>query len=354
MVDVSNPVLQRCGVSESPSLLDERDRRIVAALQLNGRASWKQVARALGVPESTAARRGQQLLDAGIVHVTGVLDHLRCGLGITLEVRLRCRPGRAVTVAEAVARMPQARFVTLLTGSADVAAEIVVPSHRDAARLLVDELPCPDDVVETESMPVMRIFSAFEEWDTGLLDPGAAARLRPRGTPVEHRRWHDPETLTEQERAIAAVLAENGRASYAQIAARLGVSESTAARRVDSLVKRGCLRFRTLFEVPAIGFDLEFMQWFSVVPGELDNVGAQLAKQPSSRCVAATAGRFNLFLHGLLPGYGDLYHYTTQVVGALPGLQAADITMQVRTLKRAWVPIAPDGTPAGRAQPPLP
>lgn len=337
-------VLHRFTMRDSFRNLDERDRSVIAALQLNGRASWKQVAGALGVPESTAARRGQQLLDAGIVHVTGVLDHLRCGLGITLEVRLRCRPGRAVAVADAIAQMPSSRFVTLLTGSADVAAEIVVPTHRDAGRLLLDELPSPDDVVETESMPVIRIFSAFEEWDTGLLDSAAAAKLRPPDTPYEHLRWHDPETLTEQERAIAAVLAENGRANYAQIAARIGVSESTAARRVDSLVRRGCLRFRTLFEVPAIGLDLEFMQWFSVMPGELDNVGAQLAKQPSSRCVAATAGRFNLFLHGVLPGYGDLYHYTTDVVGALPGLQTADVTMQVRTLKRAWVRIAPDGT----------
>ena len=44
--------------------LGHLDRRIVAALQLNGRATWKQVAAAVGATESTVARRGQQLLDA--------------------------------------------------------------------------------------------------------------------------------------------------------------------------------------------------------------------------------------------------------------------------------------------------
>lgn len=333
-------------MGESPTRLDERDRRIVAALQLNGRASWTQVAEALQVPESTAARRGQQLLDSGVVAVTGVLDHLRCGFGISLQVRLRCRPGRAIAVAETVAELPDARFVTLLTGSADVAAEIVVPTHRDAAEALVDDLPQPDDVVEVEAMPVIRKFSAFEEWDPGLLGSDAAAVLRPQSALVKyaHRGWHETEHLTQQEFAIAAVLGANGRASYAEIAGWVGVSESTAARRVESLLRRGCLRFRTLFEVAAIGYDLDFMQWFTVEPGELDNVGAQLAKEPSTRYVAATAGRFNLCLHGVLPTYGDLYHYSTAVVGALPGVHAADITLQARTLKRAWRRTAPDGT----------
>jgi hypothetical protein len=34
----------------------------------------------------------------------------------------------------------------------------------------------------------------------------------------------------------------------------------------------------------------------------------------------------------------------THVVGALPGVRTADMTLQARTLKRAWVRINPDGT----------
>ena len=326
--------------------LGDLDRRIVAALQLNGRASWKQVAAALKASESTVARRGQQLLDSRLVSVTGLLDHLRCGLGISLQVRLRCRPGRAGDVATALAAMPSARFVTLVTGSADVAAEFVVPSHHDVARILVEELPRPDDVVDTESMMVMRKFAAVEEWDTGLLPPSAVTMLRSAqgGTSRGHRDWHEPEVLTPQEFAIAEVLAVEGRAGYKQIAGAVGVSESTAARRVESLVRRGCLRFRTVFDASLIGLDVEFLQWLTVDPAELEHVGVQLSKERSTRYVSATTGRFNLCLHGVLPGYGDLYHYTTDVIGALPGLRAADITLQVRTLKTAWLDVEPDGT----------
>jgi DNA-binding Lrp family transcriptional regulator len=191
---------------------------------------------------------------------------------------------------------------------------------------------------------VVRKFSAFEEWDTGLLPPEAVSLLRPDGARTGHREWSELERLTELDFAIARLLAADGRASYAQLAAACGISESTAARRVESLVRRGCLRFRTLFETRLIGLGVEFMQWLAVEPGELENVGAQLAKRPSTRYVSATTGRFNLCLHGVLPGYGDLYQYLTEVVGALPGVRTADMTLQARTLKRAYVRINADGT----------
>jgi DNA-binding Lrp family transcriptional regulator len=326
-----------------PVILDELDRQIVAALQLNGRASWSQIAKAVAAPESTVARRGQALLDSRLVAVTGVLDHLRCGLGISLQVRFRCRPGRATVVAEALAELPASRFVTMVSGSADVAAELVVPDHRAVARILVDELPRPDDVVETESMMVVRKFSAVEEWDPRLLDPQAPGVLRPARAETDHRAWHDTVQLTEQEFAIARLLAADGRTSYAQLAAAVGTSESTAARRVESLVTRGCLRFRTLFETTLLGLDLEFLHWLEIEPTQLEEVGLRLSKEPSTRYVSATTGRFNLCLHGVLPGYGDLYEYLTRTVGGLPGVRSSDLTLQVRTLKRAWIHIDEDG-----------
>jgi len=327
-------------------VLDDLDRRIVMALQLNGRASWKQIAQALDTSESTVTRRGQQLLNNRVVAVTGVLDHLRCGLGISVYMRFRARPGRAQGLAEALAEQSTPRFVTIMTGSLDVAAEVVVKSHREVLTVL-GELERIEDVVESESIVVIRKFSAFEEWDPGAFGELATGNLRNGGavTDYAHRDWVEPERLTEQEFAIAKVLAADGRATYAAIAARTGISESTAARRVDSLVRRGCLRFRTVFEAQVIGFELEFLLWLTVEPGRIDEVGEQLAKKSSTRYVSATTGRHNLILQGVLPSYGDLYNYTTHVIGELPGLVSADLTLQVQTLKRAWVRIDADGRP---------
>jgi DNA-binding Lrp family transcriptional regulator len=254
-------------------------------------------------------------------------------------------------VARAVAVHGRPRFVSVTTGSFDVTAEVVVPHHRDILQVIGELEGVVDDVLETESMVVIRKFSAFEEWVPGTIDAAATELLRAGRAVVAHRTWTEPERLTDTDLAIARVLAGDGRASYATIAQRVDTSESTVARRVESLVERGCLRFRTLFEAPVLGYDVEFILWLTVDPAHVEEVGERLAGHPATRYVAAATGRHTLIVQGVLPDYGDLYPYTTEVVGRLPGVQSADLTLQVQALKRAWTAIDDDGRPRPQEQP---
>ncbi|HVV11334.1 Lrp/AsnC family transcriptional regulator [Amycolatopsis sp.] len=321
------------------------DRRIAAALQLDGRASWGAIARHVGTSESTVLRRVGQLTDSGQVRVIGVLDVLRCGLGVPVVMRFKCAPGTSGEVARAIAARPDTRYASVLAGSADCVAEFVLPSYQDAARL--DELPGAKGLTESETFAVMRTFISNHDWDSGELDTSAAADLRGADArPFEEQHWESPpEKLDELDLAISAALGEDGRMSFKEVSRQVGSSESTVARRVDSLVRRGCLRFRTLAEPALFGYSLEFMLWLSVLPSELDSAGQQLARHPGTKYLSATTGRFNLVGQIVLRHYGELYRHTTDVVGTLPGLREADVTLQVDTLKRAWVP-----TPAARTE----
>ncbi|UOX92499.1 Lrp/AsnC family transcriptional regulator [Amycolatopsis sp. FBCC-B4732] len=325
----------------------ELDRRIVAALQLNGRASWGAVARHVGASESTVLRRAAQLTDSGRLRVIGVVDVLRCGLGVPVIARLRCRPGTAAGVAEALAARPEVRYATVLAGSADCSAEFVLPSYREIARLQENGFPGDGDVRDAETFAVMRTFTSNHDWDSGELSREAVADLRGGEVrPFEEQHWErPPEQLDELDLAICAALGEDARVPFKEVSRHVGTSESTVARRVDSLVRRGCLRFRTLAEPSMFGYALEFMLWLSVVPGELDRAGQQLAAHPGTKYLSATTGRFNLVGQIVLRHYGELYRHTTDVVGALPGLREADVTLQVSTLKRAWAP-----TPAAKLE----
>ncbi|MEV4145525.1 Lrp/AsnC family transcriptional regulator [Amycolatopsis sp. NPDC049691] len=318
----------------------ELDRRIVAALQLNGRASWGAVARHVGASESTVLRRAEKLTENGRLRVIGVVDVLRCGLGVPVIARLKCRPGAAATVAEALAARPDVRYASVLAGSADCSAEFVLPSYADIAGLQENGFPAAEAIRDAETFAVMRTFTSNHDWDSGELSPEAATDLRGGDVrPFEEQHWErPPEQLDELDLALCAALGEDGRLPFKEVSKLVGTSESTVARRVDSLVKRGCLRFRTLAEPAMFGYALEFMLWLSVVPGELDRAGQQLAAHPGTKYLSATTGRFNLVGQIVLRHYGELYRHTTDVVGALPGLREADVTLQVSTLKRAWAP----------------
>ncbi len=323
--------------------LAEPDRRLVAALQLDGRAPWQLVARAAGMSESTAQRRFAALRERRAARVIGVVDVLRCGLGVPVLVRVSCRPGAAEDVAAGLAERPEARFVAVVTGGADAVAEFVVPTHRHLTQLLVKDMPALDQLTDTETFTVMRTFTSAHDWDTRLLTPEAGALLRPEPVrPFEDQVWESPpDRLSDLELSIAAELGEDGRMPVKELAGRVGAGESTVARRVDSMVARGCLRFRTLVEPGLLGFAVEFMLWLDVEPAHLEAAGRQLARDPGIKYLSATAGRFNLCGQVSLRHFADLYRFTTDVVGALPGVRRADTTLQLNALKRAWVPTAP-------------
>lgn len=69
---------------------DETDRRILDALQDNGRIGYAELARTVNMSASAATERVRRLEEAGVIEgYTAVVSHERLGLPILAFVRLR-------------------------------------------------------------------------------------------------------------------------------------------------------------------------------------------------------------------------------------------------------------------------
>lgn len=319
--------------------IDELDRRVVAALQLNGRAPWSAVARWVGASETTAQRRYAAMRERGLLRVTGTLELDRTREGSSMLVRVQARPGRGLEVADSFAASPDVRFVAVVTGSADLIVDFVARDNEEMMRMLFADLPAADLITSTEAVPVIRTFTSAAMWDTRLLPPEAAADLRSDtfSSSCDRTDWgRAPQALTPLEQEITTALREDGRTQVSVLARRLDRAESSVARALDRLVSRGILQFRTLVEPALLGFDAEFMVWLSIEPGRLDVAGRQLARHPGTKFLSAATGRFNLVGHMVLPRRADLFRYTSDVIGSLPGLLSSDVTLHLVTMKYSW------------------
>src|SRR4051794_32957930 len=114
------------------------DARIAVALLVNGRGSWRDLARDVGTSESTVARRVKALQDARLIQTTVLADPIRCGLGYPVVLQVACQPGAVGTVAAALAARPDVRAEMIVTGTFDLVVEVVVPSSASLADLLTD------------------------------------------------------------------------------------------------------------------------------------------------------------------------------------------------------------------------
>jgi DNA-binding Lrp family transcriptional regulator len=312
--------------------LDSLDRRIVVALQIDGRASWTDIAEACGTSVATVARRAQQLLAEGHVRVAVVPPDINhAGPADLFVIRVECQSGSAARVAEELMRREDVRLCSLVTGPFDVLAELIVRKDESLSARLLGDLHGIPGIRRMETDLLLHTYKISHDWSMQLLT-GEAHR-------PEDSRLHacDPSHFDDTDRALLAHLRADGRANFRAVARDLDVNESTVRRRFDALKERGCARVVTLVPAPSLGFESEIILQITVRPSRLDAVARELASYRGVRYVGSTLGTSSLMCEVILPSSSDVFEFITRTLGDLDGVQGWTAHMELVTFKRAYV-----------------
>jgi Lrp/AsnC family leucine-responsive transcriptional regulator len=135
--------------------IDGIDRRIIAAVQNDGRISTHDLAAQVGLSPSPCARRLRLLEEAGIIKgYTAVIDQTKVGLPVSAfaSIKLdRQREEHLDRFARAVAGWPEVADCYLMTGQRDYLMRIVVRDLEAYERFLKDKLTRLDGVASIET-----------------------------------------------------------------------------------------------------------------------------------------------------------------------------------------------------------
>lgn len=119
--------------------LDEIDRRILKALQRNGRMSNAELSEDVHLSPSACHRRVQRMEKEGYIRdYVALLDPRKLGVPTTVFVEITLR-GQADEILDAfeksVARIPDVLECHLMAGSADYLLKVVAENTEDFARI---------------------------------------------------------------------------------------------------------------------------------------------------------------------------------------------------------------------------
>jgi DNA-binding Lrp family transcriptional regulator len=321
--------------------LDDLDRRIVVAMQHDGRASWRAIAEMVGSSTATVARRGQAMLASGIIKVA-----VNPALGSTGQVdsffiRINCQPGTQLMVAAELVAHEDVRFITIVTGQYDILAELVVQGGATHYPQLLEELQSIHGIERWRSDLVMHLYKVSFDWGRQLFTDKL-------DLPESEPETDDPLNLAEPEACspahfdasdwkILEALREDGRLTFQAIADRLGMNESSVRRRFERLRTAKCIDILTLVPAPALGMGAETLLTVKVTPSRMDAVARELAKHPAIRYLAATLDENSLFCEVILPSTNDLYAFITSSLSQLDGVEGWTASMELLFLKRGFI-----------------
>ncbi|MET7401785.1 AsnC family transcriptional regulator [Dactylosporangium sp. NPDC005572] len=332
--------------------LDLLDRQLAHALQVDGRASFSDVAAVVGASDRTVARRYRRLRSAGALRVVGLPDAAVLG-HVDWQVRMRCTPDAAVPVAAALARRADTSWVSILSGGTEINCITRTRAHQQDGDLLLQRLPRSTRVTGVTAHCILRAVAGTSGWPgrTDALDAAQVRALTPSdgaggpggpdgaagagGPPAERV------TLTAADNELLAALARDGRAGFPELARATGWSETTVRRRLAELRRSRVLYFDVEIAPLLLGYAAEATLWLTVAPAALTALTAALATHPQVAWAAAITGPANVTASVVCTDLDELYDYLAVRIGALAGVTATETAPVVRRVKGAGTLLVP-------------
>lgn len=145
--------------------LDATSKAIIEQLQLDGRRSYAEIGKAVGLSEAAVRQRVQKLTEAGVMQIVAVTDPMRLGFSRQAMLGIRVS-GDTRVVADRLSEMPEVDYVVLSAGSFDILAEVVCEDDDALIELLNHKIRALDGVSTTETFVYLQLKKQKYDWGT--------------------------------------------------------------------------------------------------------------------------------------------------------------------------------------------
>jgi Lrp/AsnC family transcriptional regulator for asnA, asnC and gidA len=148
-----------------PVALDDVSKAIVEQLQQDGRRSYADIGKHVGLSEAAVRQRVQRLTETGVMQIVAVTDPMQLGFYRQAMIGIRVS-GDVREIADRLAALPAIDYVVLTAGTFDLLVEVVCENDDDLIELLNAEIRTLPGVVSTDTFVYLKLRKQFYNWGT--------------------------------------------------------------------------------------------------------------------------------------------------------------------------------------------
>ena len=145
--------------------LDDTDKAIIEALQVDGRLSYADLGPRVGLSQAAARQRVKRLLDAGVIQVVAVTDPAQLGFAVQVMVGISVE-GDVRKVAAELSMIEEVPYVVITTGRFDLIIELVCADTSALLDLVNDRVRTVPGVRTTELFTYLDLVKQTYTWGT--------------------------------------------------------------------------------------------------------------------------------------------------------------------------------------------
>lgn len=145
--------------------LDETDKQIIRLLQQNARIPNTEIARSLGVTETTVRNRVARMLDEGSINFVAVVNPEATEATISAFLQVGVKPIDMDHVVSALQARPEVRYLALTLGRVQVVIEAFFRDHEHMLSFQNETIGSLPGVHLVETNVVVRVPKMSYEWE---------------------------------------------------------------------------------------------------------------------------------------------------------------------------------------------
>lgn len=148
-------------------------------------------------------------------------------------------------------------------------------------------------------------------------------------------------SLSDTDRAIIALLNEDGRMTSAEIARRIGdIPSRTVSYRIDTLIERGIISIKAIVNPVALGYGVLADVYLEVEPGRVREVANIVASYPEVSYAACATGESDVSISIRVRNNEELFNFVTDKLSEIPGVRRTQTHLLPVKLKDIdnWLP----------------
>lgn len=142
------------------------DSRIINLLQKDGRLSNTEIAKKLGISESTVRTRLKRLIDDEYIQIVAVSNPFKLGFEIAGDLYIHVEMRKLDTVIKELKKIKELWYIVVTTGDTNLNAEFVVKTREDLNDLVYNKISKIDGIIRVESSVIMKFVKRRYDFGT--------------------------------------------------------------------------------------------------------------------------------------------------------------------------------------------
>lgn len=144
------------------------------------------------------------------------------------------------------------------------------------------------------------------------------------------------EGIDEIDLKILSFLQDDGRMTFKEIAARIGVAERTIRLRVTNLRETGVLSIVGVVNPIKVGLKLIAAIQIATEQNKLDQCIKELIEMDEVRFITLTSGEYQLLSEVCVSSHEELGDFLERKLNKVAGIQRTNIIMELKILKNKF------------------